>query len=112
MNFFIISRSTQTNVKLEYQKLFNSIKKTRYQTQKELDKLIAHVSEKTYAYGVIRAENQNLLFTILELETRLANVEKGDSLGIDVGIEGVAFEVLSEGIKEDGKYFCSAESSF
>ncbi|GKE30133.1 hypothetical protein Tco_1445517, partial [Tanacetum coccineum] len=64
------------NVKLEYQKLFNSIKKTRSQTQTEMDELIAHVSEKTYAYGAIRAENQNLLITISELKTRLANVEK------------------------------------
>ncbi|GJW27327.1 retrovirus-related pol polyprotein from transposon TNT 1-94 [Tanacetum coccineum] len=45
-----------------------------------MDELIAHVSEKTYAYGVIRAENQNLLFTISELKTRLANVEKGKSV--------------------------------
>ncbi|GJY99766.1 integrase, catalytic region, zinc finger, CCHC-type containing protein [Tanacetum coccineum] len=65
------------NVKLEYQKLFNSIKKTRSQTQTEIDKLIALVSEKTYAYGAIHAENQNLLFTISELKTRLSNVEKG-----------------------------------
>ncbi|GJS62096.1 hypothetical protein Tco_0656880 [Tanacetum coccineum] len=49
------------NAKMEYKKLFDSIKKTRSQTQKEMDELIAHVSEKTYAYGVIRAENQNLL---------------------------------------------------
>ncbi|GJT47068.1 integrase, catalytic region, zinc finger, CCHC-type containing protein [Tanacetum coccineum] len=42
-----------------------------------MDELIAHVFEKTYAYGAIRAENQNLLFTISELKTRLANVEKG-----------------------------------
>ncbi|GJR35904.1 retrovirus-related pol polyprotein from transposon TNT 1-94 [Tanacetum coccineum] len=68
------------NVKLEYQKLFNSIKKTRSQTQTEMDELIAHVSEKTYAYGAIRAENQNLLFTISELKTRLANAEKGKSV--------------------------------
>ncbi|GKC08629.1 hypothetical protein Tco_1000239 [Tanacetum coccineum] len=68
------------NVKLEYQKLFNSFKKTRSQTQTEMDELIAHVSEKTYAYGVIRAENQNLLFTIYELKTRLVNVEKGKSV--------------------------------
>ncbi|GKE07933.1 hypothetical protein Tco_1411484 [Tanacetum coccineum] len=54
------------NVKLEYQKLFNSIKKTRSQTQTEMDELIAHVFEKTYAYGAIRAENQNLLFTITD----------------------------------------------
>ncbi|GJT33172.1 hypothetical protein Tco_0923591 [Tanacetum coccineum] len=49
------------NAKMEYKKLFDSIKKTRSQTQKEMDELIAHVSEKTYAYGAIRAENQNLL---------------------------------------------------
>ncbi|GKA86961.1 hypothetical protein Tco_0808672 [Tanacetum coccineum] len=65
------------NVKLEYQKIFNSIKKTRSQTQTEMDELIAHVSEKTYAYAAIHAENQNLLFTISELKTRLANIEKG-----------------------------------
>ncbi|GJZ28693.1 integrase, catalytic region, zinc finger, CCHC-type containing protein [Tanacetum coccineum] len=68
------------NVKLEYQNLFNSIKKTWSQTQKEMDKIIAHVSEKTYGYGAIRAENHNLLFTISELKTRLKNVEKGKSI--------------------------------
>ncbi|GJS99710.1 integrase, catalytic region, zinc finger, CCHC-type containing protein [Tanacetum coccineum] len=68
------------DVKLEYQKLFNSTKKTRSQTQTEIDELIDHVSEKTYAYGAIRAENPNLLFTISELKTRLANVEKGKSV--------------------------------
>ncbi|GKD23498.1 hypothetical protein Tco_1225201, partial [Tanacetum coccineum] len=46
----------------------------------EMDELIADVSEKTYAYGAIRAENQNLLFTISELNTRLENVEKGKSV--------------------------------
>ncbi|GJY17235.1 integrase, catalytic region, zinc finger, CCHC-type containing protein [Tanacetum coccineum] len=42
-----------------------------------MDELISHVSEKTYAYDAIRGENQNLLITISELKTRLANVEKG-----------------------------------
>ncbi|GJT59017.1 retrovirus-related pol polyprotein from transposon TNT 1-94 [Tanacetum coccineum] len=42
-----------------------------------MDELIAHVFEKTYAYDAIRTENQNLLFTISELKTRLANAEKG-----------------------------------
>ncbi|GKB14392.1 hypothetical protein Tco_0848315 [Tanacetum coccineum] len=65
------------NVKLEYQKLFDSIKKTRSQSQKEMDELIDHVSEKTYAYGAIHAENQNLLSTISELKTRLETVETG-----------------------------------
>ncbi|GJW81463.1 integrase, catalytic region, zinc finger, CCHC-type containing protein [Tanacetum coccineum] len=68
------------NVKLEYQKLFDSIKKTRSQTQKEMDELIDYVSQKTYAYADIRAENQNLLITIFELKNRLRNVEKGKSV--------------------------------
>ncbi|GKB90966.1 retrovirus-related pol polyprotein from transposon TNT 1-94 [Tanacetum coccineum] len=65
------------NAKMEYKKLFDSIKKTRSQTQKEMDELIVHVSEKTYAYGAIRAENQNLLTTISELKKRLEKAEKG-----------------------------------
>ncbi|GJY01124.1 putative reverse transcriptase domain-containing protein [Tanacetum coccineum] len=65
------------NAKMEYKKLFDSIKKTRSQTQKEMDELIAHVSEKTYAYGAIRAENQNLLHTISELKARMKNGENG-----------------------------------
>ncbi|GKA89149.1 integrase, catalytic region, zinc finger, CCHC-type containing protein [Tanacetum coccineum] len=40
-----------------------------------MDELIAHVSEKTYAYGAIRAENQNLLHTISELKARMKNGE-------------------------------------
>ncbi|GJZ55200.1 hypothetical protein Tco_0610393 [Tanacetum coccineum] len=74
------SMPKRDNVKLEYQKLFNSIKKTRSQTQTEMDELIAYGSEKTYAYGAIRTENQNLLFTISELKTRLANAEKCKSV--------------------------------
>ncbi|GKB97687.1 retrovirus-related pol polyprotein from transposon TNT 1-94 [Tanacetum coccineum] len=45
-----------------------------------MDKLIVHVSKKTYAYGSIRAENQNLLSTISELKTRLEKVEKDKSV--------------------------------
>ncbi|GJV66937.1 integrase, catalytic region, zinc finger, CCHC-type containing protein [Tanacetum coccineum] len=44
----------QENVKLEYQKLFNSIKKTRTQTQGEINELIEHVNQKTYAYAEVR----------------------------------------------------------
>ncbi|GKB18888.1 hypothetical protein Tco_0852811 [Tanacetum coccineum] len=42
-----------------------------------MDELIAHVFEKTYAYGAIRAENQNLLATIFELKARMKNGENG-----------------------------------
>ncbi|GJT29322.1 hypothetical protein Tco_0909597 [Tanacetum coccineum] len=64
------------NVKLEYQKLFDSIKKTRTQTQGEIDELIEHVNQKTYAYADVRAQNQDLLITISELKAKLKNVEK------------------------------------
>ncbi|GJS86309.1 hypothetical protein Tco_0768945 [Tanacetum coccineum] len=49
-----------------------------------MDELIVHVSEKTYAYGAILAENQDLLSTISELKTRLEKVEKGDVIDVDV----------------------------
>ncbi|GJW57072.1 integrase, catalytic region, zinc finger, CCHC-type containing protein [Tanacetum coccineum] len=39
------------NVKSEYQKLFDSIKKTRSQTQGEINDLIEHVNQKIYAYA-------------------------------------------------------------
>ncbi|GJT23723.1 hypothetical protein Tco_0893660 [Tanacetum coccineum] len=39
------------NIKLEYQKLFDSIKRTRTQSQKEINKFIESVNQKTCAYG-------------------------------------------------------------
>ncbi|GJW12258.1 hypothetical protein Tco_1578085 [Tanacetum coccineum] len=52
------------NVKLEYQKLFDSIKKTRTHSQREVNELIKNVNQKTYAYGDVRSQNQDLLITI------------------------------------------------
>ncbi|GKE71534.1 hypothetical protein Tco_1529606, partial [Tanacetum coccineum] len=68
------------NVKLEYQKLFNSIKVTHNQHQKELDELIEHVNQKTYAYADVRALNQDLLITISELKNKLKTVDKGKNV--------------------------------
>ncbi|GJR32593.1 hypothetical protein Tco_1108825 [Tanacetum coccineum] len=52
------------NIDLEYEKLFDSIKKTRTQTQREINELIQHVNQKTYAYAEVRTENQDRLLTI------------------------------------------------
>ncbi|GJT02848.1 retrovirus-related pol polyprotein from transposon TNT 1-94 [Tanacetum coccineum] len=68
------------NIKLEYQKLFNSIKATRTQHQKELDELIEHVNQKTYAYADVRAQNEDLLITISELKNKLRIVDKGKNV--------------------------------
>nr|GEX05860.1 hypothetical protein [Tanacetum cinerariifolium] len=54
-------------IKLEYQKVFKSIKMTRVQHQQEVNELIQNVNQKTYAYGEVRAKNQDLLMTIFEL---------------------------------------------
>ncbi|GJY02114.1 hypothetical protein Tco_0360266 [Tanacetum coccineum] len=60
------------NIKLEFQKQFNSIKTTRVQHQQEVNKLVKHVNQKTYAYVDVRAKNQDLLITISELKAKFA----------------------------------------
>ncbi|GKB17291.1 retrovirus-related pol polyprotein from transposon TNT 1-94 [Tanacetum coccineum] len=47
------------NIKLEYQKLFNSIKATRAQHQQEVNELIENISQKTYAYNDVRVGSSN-----------------------------------------------------
>ncbi|GKC56821.1 hypothetical protein Tco_1084419 [Tanacetum coccineum] len=68
------------NVKTEYQKLFDSIKKTRAQTQGEINELFMNVKQKTYAYANVRAQNQDLLLTIFELKAKLKTVENSKSV--------------------------------
>ncbi|GJX92037.1 hypothetical protein Tco_0345363 [Tanacetum coccineum] len=59
-------------IKLEFQKLFNSIKATRIQHQQEVNELVEHVTQNTYAYVDVCANNQDLLITIYELKAKLA----------------------------------------
>ncbi|GKA74540.1 hypothetical protein Tco_0780842 [Tanacetum coccineum] len=65
------------NIKLEYQKLFNSIKATRAQHQQEVNELVESISQKTYAYGDVRSKNQDLLMLISDLKEKLKTLEKG-----------------------------------
>ncbi|GKA15067.1 hypothetical protein Tco_0694814 [Tanacetum coccineum] len=65
------------NIKLEYQKLFNSIKATRVQHQQEVNELIESISQKTYAYGDVRSKNQDLLMVISNLKDKLKTLERG-----------------------------------
>ncbi|GJR04944.1 hypothetical protein Tco_0527928 [Tanacetum coccineum] len=53
---------------------------TQTQHQKELDELIEHVNQKTYAYADVRAQNQDLLITISELKNKLQTVDKGKTV--------------------------------
>nr|GEX85160.1 hypothetical protein [Tanacetum cinerariifolium] len=68
------------NIKLEYKKLFKSIKVTRTQHKKELDELIEHVNQKTYAYADVHAQNQDLSITISELKNKLQTVDMGKTV--------------------------------
>ncbi|GJW50096.1 retrovirus-related pol polyprotein from transposon TNT 1-94 [Tanacetum coccineum] len=65
------------NIKLEFQKLFNSIKATWAQHQNEINEMFEDVTQKTYAYADVRAQNQDLLMTISELKNKLKTIDKG-----------------------------------
>ncbi|GJR70370.1 hypothetical protein Tco_0016435 [Tanacetum coccineum] len=67
------------NVKLEYQKLFDSIKKTRTQTQGEINELIEHVNQKIYAYAEVfvrRPLNKDSSFKNIALSNTKKSSEK------------------------------------
>ncbi|GKF17623.1 hypothetical protein Tco_0062541 [Tanacetum coccineum] len=68
------------NIKLEFQKLFNSIKVTRAQHQTEVDELLQCVDQKTYAYADVRVKNQDLSMIISELKSKLNTLEKGTNV--------------------------------
>ncbi|GKB42990.1 retrovirus-related pol polyprotein from transposon TNT 1-94 [Tanacetum coccineum] len=68
------------NIKLEYQKLFNSIKATRVQHQRKFNELIENVNQNTYAYGDVRSQNQDLLMKISELKDKIKTIEKGKNV--------------------------------
>ncbi|GJW92008.1 integrase, catalytic region, zinc finger, CCHC-type containing protein [Tanacetum coccineum] len=49
---------------------------TQTQSQKEINELIKSVNQKTYAYGDVRAQYQDLLITISELKAMIRTIEK------------------------------------
>ncbi|GKB94988.1 hypothetical protein Tco_0981125 [Tanacetum coccineum] len=68
------------NIKLEFQRLFNSVKATRAQHQNEINEMIENVNQKTYDYADVRAQNQDLLMTISELKSKLRMIDKGKNV--------------------------------
>ncbi|GJS50933.1 hypothetical protein Tco_0624295 [Tanacetum coccineum] len=52
----------------------------RTQHQKEVDELIEHVNQKTYAYADVCAQNQDLLMIISELKDKLRTIDKGKNV--------------------------------
>ncbi|GKE82702.1 hypothetical protein Tco_1552702, partial [Tanacetum coccineum] len=62
---------------LHDENLFNSIKATRAQHQNEINEMFKDVTQNTYAYADVRAQNQDLLMTISELKSKLKMTDKG-----------------------------------
>ncbi|GKC47839.1 hypothetical protein Tco_1065561 [Tanacetum coccineum] len=61
------------NIKLEYQKLFNSIQATRAQHKKQLDELIEHVNQKTYIYADFdKSETSRIFLCVTQLPKNIA----------------------------------------
>nr|GEW53039.1 integrase, catalytic region, zinc finger, CCHC-type, peptidase aspartic, catalytic [Tanacetum cinerariifolium] len=75
----------QENIKLEYQKLFNSTKATRGQHQQEVNELVESISQKTYVYGDVHSKNQDLLMIIYEIKEKLKTFEKGKNVNTKFG---------------------------
>ncbi|GJW26033.1 hypothetical protein Tco_0039844 [Tanacetum coccineum] len=64
-------------------KMMLIFKATRVQHQQEVKKLVENVNQKTYAYGDVRAKNQDLLMTIFELKARLTEQAKNVNTKFD-----------------------------
>ncbi|GKD41069.1 hypothetical protein Tco_1261276 [Tanacetum coccineum] len=76
------SKDIQANLLKRIKILENYFKRSQAQTartqhQKELDELIEHVNQNTYAYADVHAHDQDLLITIYELKNKLQTVDKG-----------------------------------
>ncbi|GJX89635.1 retrovirus-related pol polyprotein from transposon TNT 1-94 [Tanacetum coccineum] len=62
---------------LHDENLFNSIKATWALHQNEINEMFEDVTQKTYAYADVRAQNQDLLMIISELKNKLKTIVKG-----------------------------------
>ncbi|GJT33301.1 hypothetical protein Tco_0923720 [Tanacetum coccineum] len=90
------------NIKLEYQKLFNSVKATLVQNQQEVNELVENVNQKTYAYADVPAKNQDLLMTISELKAKLAEQAKNKRV-----LPNTKSKSTSEDVKKSQSSFTS-----
>ncbi|GJU08017.1 integrase, catalytic region, zinc finger, CCHC-type containing protein [Tanacetum coccineum] len=60
----------------DVQEMLNIFESMEQKHKKEVDELIQCVDKNTYAYGDVRAKNQDLLMTISELKSKLRTIEK------------------------------------
>ncbi|GJZ28720.1 integrase, catalytic region, zinc finger, CCHC-type containing protein [Tanacetum coccineum] len=79
------SKDIQANLLKRIKILENDFKRsqaqtTRAQHQRKVNELIENFNQKTYAYGDVHSQNQDLLMTISELKDKLKTIEKGKNV--------------------------------
>nr|GEU68432.1 hypothetical protein [Tanacetum cinerariifolium] len=75
------SKDIQANLLKRMKILKNDFKRSQAQVdyvvqEREVDELIEHVNQKTYAYGDVRSQNQDLLMTVSEFKNKIKTIEK------------------------------------
>ncbi|GJV55660.1 hypothetical protein Tco_1456665 [Tanacetum coccineum] len=81
------SKDIQANLLKRIKILENDFKQsqtqtTRVQHQREVNELTENVNQKTYAYGDVRSQNQDLLMTISELKDKIKTIVKRKNVNI------------------------------
>ncbi|GJY63101.1 hypothetical protein Tco_0464561 [Tanacetum coccineum] len=73
---YSLKNLSETSWISKMEKLENENVSLEFQSQKEIKELIKSVNQKTYAYGDVRAQYQDLLITISELKAMIRTIEK------------------------------------
>ncbi|GJZ05725.1 retrovirus-related pol polyprotein from transposon TNT 1-94 [Tanacetum coccineum] len=79
------AQSIDFELKLQHQNLFMACDvswKSRLSTlnDENVDELIEHVNQKTYAYANVRSQNKDILMTISELKNKIITIDKGKNV--------------------------------
>ncbi|GJS48160.1 hypothetical protein Tco_0598281 [Tanacetum coccineum] len=76
------SKDIQANLlkRIKFLKMTLNDLKLKVQHQREVNDLIENVNQKTYAYGDVRSQNQDLLMIIFELKDKIKTIENGKNV--------------------------------
>ncbi|GJS92332.1 hypothetical protein Tco_0774968 [Tanacetum coccineum] len=71
-----ISQDVQKELSEEVAEMLNIFESM----EKKVNELVEHVNQKTYSYGDVHSQNQDLLMTIFELKEKLKTIDKGNNV--------------------------------
>ncbi|GKE97545.1 hypothetical protein Tco_0020896, partial [Tanacetum coccineum] len=93
------SKEIQANLLYKIKILENDFQRSQAQ---KVDELIQCATEKTYAYGDVRAENQDLLMTISELKNKLCIIKKENN--VNTKFDSSKFDSSNKNVITRGMY--------